>query len=233
MASSANRLLIFDFDGVLCDLALNTERTRGRIRELFERDGFESCFRPLLASIEEGVDALAEQDIERARAARKAAWQIITDDEIEAAQSRCRKKAGVDRIFERLADIPLALYSNNHQQAVLFALAAIEIDASRFVSIRGRREDASLKPSPVPIVEIIEQRSPRPEVVLVIGDHPYDIQGALAAQTAFGEDGRTPQVEPIAITTGRASAAQLADAGARLIVGSLDELCELVLGRAL
>jgi len=220
-------LVVLDMDGVLLDLGMDAERVRREIREEFASAGYASGFRPLLRSIEEGVEEVARSDVKAARRLEGRAWEIIDGEERRAA-SAARARDGVDQLLEALEGLPLAVYTNNGIEAARTALAAAGIDTARFERVFGRTGPGSLKPSPDPILEAVELCGPVGRIAM-IGDHPYDMMSAAAARERLQEAGSGTTVLSIGMRSGGPRDGELEGAGADFLAADLAEAARFVL----
>jgi phosphoglycolate phosphatase len=80
----------------------------------------------------------------------------------------------------RLAPLPLAVLSNKPEQACRTILCGLGVEAL-FVRIAGGDSFPELKPSPLPLLRIAEERGVSIGRMLMVGDSEYDIAAAHAA----------------------------------------------------
>jgi len=223
--AKSETLVIFDMDGVLLDLELETEIVRAKIVAAFAAEGIECSFRPLLRSLTEQCDALAAADPPRAKALRETAWSIIDDAETRAAR-RCRPVRGARSLVDSLAGMAMAVFTNNHAAAADVALRRAGFDPHRFAALEARRGAETLKPSAAPIIRIIDAH-PQAKRVFVIGDHPADMESAQLARVALDRRGSCCELIAIALRRSRPDP-QMERAGADFIAADLAEVGLLV-----
>ncbi|WP_428261328.1 glycosyltransferase [Haliangium sp.] len=218
-----DRVAVFDLDGVLVDLPIARERVRARIEQIAADLGVGGSFRPLLASLERAQQTLAGRDPEAAQALRDRAWAVIDDEERIAAE-RAVARPGAARLLELLsrpgARVPMALYTNNHISAARRALAVAGLSPDRFFAVEARRGPASLKPAGEPLVRIAQAAPSPPARLFFVGDHPYDVEAAVRAQTLLGTD---TTVVPLALRSDRVADADLDRPGVGLLIDRLSD----------
>lgn len=212
--------IIFDLDGTLVD----TVETRIRAwLTLFEEAG--------IAADRSGVAALIGADGKHlARAIAAAAGERLNDERAEALDKRSGE------IYERLNTDPRPLPGVRDalllldERRIRWAIGT----SSRRAQV-GRSVDALRLPHPPIIVDgsHVEHAKPAPDLLFqaaaaldvsprgcwYVGDATWDMRAAVAA-------GMTP----LGVTTGAVDASELSSAGARLVIGSLDELARLLPG---
>ncbi len=123
---------------------------------------------------------------------------------------------GVKEALEQLAGKKLAVLSNKLQRLTEAVLAAMGI-LPFFVAIRGGGTELPLKPSPEPLMALMQELNVAPGRTLMVGDKPADV---LA--------GRGAGAFTAAVTYGYGDAAALAAAAPDFLLGRLTQLTEVV-----
>ena len=228
-------LIVCDFDGVLVDLDLDTEAVRARIKDLFAAENIRGDWKPLLVSLDSACAEVALRDPVRSQDLRRHAWAIIDAEELRCAD-RCQLRPGAQAFLDRVADVPCAIFSNNHRAAIERAFARTGVDFTRFHGIVGRTGPSSIKPSAQPVLDLLdalastEAQGKRPiERIVLIGDHPYDMQSATQASAELAKRGDQRAVVAIGLPKTRSGATKLEQAGAWFIAADLDEAARLAL----
>jgi HAD superfamily hydrolase (TIGR01549 family) len=181
--------------------------------------------------LNEKLAIFAQQNAEAAAALKSRAWQIIDDAEMKAAEN-AMGRPGVQGFLERLDGLPIVLYTNNSLQCAKKALVRAGISENFFFDIYAREEPGSLKPSPDPIADAVASLGENaPGRVVMVGDHPYDMQALRAFEQAIhrgGIDGTTI-CAAIGVIKDHAAGTNLEKNGADFLVSSLDEAGDLIL----
>lgn len=178
--------LVFDFDGTLAaptlDFAvMRREALRAMAKHMDVPD------RPDLPIME--LLALTGTATEAARTARDSALRAVRDVEIEAA-TRGSLFPFVRPMLRRLGELGLsmAIVTRNCPEAVLTVFP----DVAEHSLLLTRDDVPHVKPDPDHLVRALERLKIPPEQVLMIGDHPMDIEvgqraGTFTAGVASGE----------------------------------------------
>lgn len=218
---------IFDLDGVLVDLPIERERVRRRIEAAVAAAlGAPRTLRPLLRDLDRAIAALADRDAAAAGALRQQAWDIIDDEERQAAP-RAWARPGATALLSRLGrlSVPVALYTNNARAAAMEALAVAGLEPGRFFRVEARDGAGAVKPAAEPLVRIVEAAPVFPGRAVFTGDHPYDVESAARAQDVLG-----PRVRmvPVALRNPRTPDSALHRPGFTRLVDHLDEVLPLI-----
>jgi phosphoglycolate phosphatase len=215
------RLCVFDLDGTLVDSLRDVADSlnEGLVQLAQPTRTLDEC-RYLVG---EGVPALCR------RALGEANTQLV-DRLADLVRSIYRTRvlnhtrpyAGIDTLLASLQrrGIALAVLSNKPHEMTQRVVRAFW-PAGVFAAVYGYIEEEYRKPSPVYLLRICAELSVRPEDTWVIGDTPTDVETARAA-------GATS----IGVTWGFRPRADLAAAGANVIVDTPEELASLVAGAA-
>jgi pyrophosphatase PpaX len=128
---------------------------------------------------------------------------------------------GVDRLLGELRaeGRTLAIITSKSHATVDLAFDVLPIRHHFSVVIAA--EDTELhKPDPAPVRLALERLGAGPLRACYVGDAPFDVRAAVAAG-----------ITPIGVTWGFFSEDVLRDAGAEIVVSSIDELASTLLGR--
>lgn len=210
--------VIFDLDGTLLytleDLYLATNHALGAHgmppRTIDEVRGFVgNGYRRLFAL---ACPAGTPDELQEAALATFNAYYLAHDEDHTAPYP------GIPELLVRLreAGLPLAVVSNKGDVAVHDLMDKCFPGAFRAVA--GERADVRRKPAPDTVDEVMRQLSLGPRDVVLVGDSEVDV--ATAANAGC---------DCIAVTWGYRSVEELRAAGAKVLVGSCDELAALLL----
>jgi HAD superfamily hydrolase (TIGR01549 family) len=173
------RLVVFDFDGTLCDLPVDWDALKQTLSDHFqERHRVSIDFRRLA----EGKSSVAERlGIEAVREA----VTIQEQWEIQAAQSAQIEKSISDLITELRADTKhLAVFSANTTAAIRAVLSRHNLE-DHFSLIVGCDSVTHTKPDPEGLRLILHHHNAEPSETVMIGDTDYDLLAATAADVPF------------------------------------------------
>jgi HAD superfamily hydrolase (TIGR01549 family) len=177
-------LVVFDLDGTLVQLDFTGEgmkTVRADLRGIFAEVGINQEFRPLLTTLEEALDTLAEStDTDTAERIQQRAFQCIAAMERDAV-SRQHVYDTAQPVLERVvaSDSTFAVATNNTREA-----------ATRSIADAGFPEPDYLvavddvfrpKPNPDMITELLDRIDSKPETLAMIGDRQSDAKSALSA----------------------------------------------------
>ncbi|MBL1068534.1 HAD family hydrolase [Streptomyces sp. 7-21] len=212
------RCVLFDFDGPVCHLfaARPAESVARRLRDHIEAIGASQLLTDELRATPDPQVVLLGVAAQRPGAAVvRRVEAALTSEEIAAA--------GTARPTPHAAALIAALTARGRQVAVATNNSPLAVEhyltrhslAGYFGGrIHGRTHDTSLlKPHPDTLLRALASTRTPPEHAVMIGDSPTDCLAARAADVAFLGYAPTP-----------AAAARLKDAGAPLVVRSLDEI---------
>jgi HAD superfamily hydrolase (TIGR01549 family) len=173
------RLVVFDFDGTLCDLPVDWSALKQTLSDHFQqRHGASIDFRKLA----EGKSSVAEQlGIEAAREAAiiQQRW------EIQATESAHIEKNISTLITKLRADAKLlAVFSANTTAAIRAVLSRHDLE-KHFSLIVGCDSVTHTKPDPEGLRLILRHHNAPPSETVMIGDTDYDLLAASAVNVPF------------------------------------------------
>lgn len=203
--------IIFDFDGTLAELNLDFGLMARRVEELARREGFAGPWPSgyLLEVVELVSDRMGDGFAGRAE-------RVIEAVELEAA--------GRGRLFPftrpllaqgRERGLCLGVVSRNCGAAIRHLLP----EADQLDAFLPRERAPKPKPHPDQIWDACRQMGLDPGRAAMVGDHPTDMQAAVAAGCLA-----------VGVTSGRVDAAGLREAGAAVVLPDAGEILE-ALGR--
>jgi phosphoglycolate phosphatase-like HAD superfamily hydrolase len=217
-------VVILDLDGVLVDLHLDGARVRGAVNSILAPEGMSVDGQGLLSGIAAACAELGARDVEAGARLAARLWAVIDEEEMRCAPT-CSIHSGAQALLQRLAGVPVALYTNNHHAAALAALAAVGIDPARFFTIQARAGAVSIKPAAAPVLAILAApEAASAERVFLVGDHPADMGSALAARQAAPG----PLIVAIGHAHCMAEVPRLEAAGADFVVIEVSEAADLI-----
>ena len=212
------KLIIFDFDGTLCDtrrniiiafratmerlgLDMRDEETCGATIGLTLRDGFKSMY-PALdnAAIDNCVDTYRQIFAER----RKELMPDLFPNVKETLEELHRRGYRLTIASSRLTD-SLLLFMRHHSIEGLFEYVV------------GSDSVENHKPHPEPVVKTLNALDVAPSEAIVVGDMPVDV---LMAHNA--------EVRAIAVEYGNATRAELTESQAEWIIDDFRELLTII-----
>ena len=212
------KLIIFDFDGTLCDtrrniiiafratmerlgLDMRDEETCGATIGLTLRDGFKSMY-PALdnAAIDNCVDTYRQIFAER----RKELMPDLFPNVKETLEELHRRGHRLTIASSRLTD-SLLLFMRHHSIEGLFEYVV------------GSDSVENHKPHPEPVVKTLNALGVAPSEAIVVGDMPVDV---LMAHNA--------EVSSIAVEYGNATRAELTESQAEWIIDDFRELLTII-----
>ena len=212
------KLIIFDFDGTLCDtrcniiiafratmerlgLDMRDEETCGATIGLTLRDGFKSMY-PALdnAAIDNCVDTYRQIFAER----RKELMPDLFPNVKETLEELHRRGHRLTIASSRLTD-SLLLFMRHHSIEGLFEYVV------------GSDSVENHKPHPEPVVKTLNALGVAPSEAIVVGDMPVDV---LMAHNA--------EVRAIAVEYGNATRAELTESQAEWIIDDFRELLTII-----
>ena len=212
------KLIIFDFDGTLCDtrrniiiafratmerlgLDMRDEQTCGATIGLTLRDGFKSMY-PALdnSAIDNCVDTYRQIFAER----RKELMPDLFPHVKETLEELHRRGHRLTIASSRLTD-SLLLFMRHHSIEGLFEYVV------------GSDSVENHKPHPEPVVKTLNALNVAPSEAIVVGDMPVDV---LMAHNA--------EVRAIAVEYGNATRAELTESQAEWIIDDFRELLTII-----
>ena len=212
------KLIIFDFDGTLCDtrrniiiafratmerlgLDMRDEETCGATIGLTLRDGFKSMY-PALdnAAIDNCVDTYRQIFAER----RKELMPDLFPNVKKTLEELHRRGHRLTIASSRLTD-SLLLFMRHHSIEGLFEYVV------------GSDSVENHKPHPEPVVKTLNALDVAPSEAIVVGDMPVDV---LMAHNA--------EVRAIAVEYGNATRAELTESQAEWIIDDFRELLTII-----
>lgn len=206
--------VVFDLDGTLVDTV--ERRIEAWMRVFAEEE--------ILVDRREVAELIGADGKRLARVIAKAARVSMDDDRAERVDRRSgelydelniepQPLAGAHRLLEALEKAPIrwAVATSSRRDQTTASIAALRLDDAPRV-VDGTHV-AHAKPAPDLLLRAAEELDVAPERAWYVGDATWDMLAAAAAG-----------MPAIGVTTGAVGAEALRDAGARLVVATLDEL---------
>jgi phosphoglycolate phosphatase len=195
------RALIFDFDGTLAELNIDFAAMRAEVEVLARALGLGGPWPGegyLLEQVAEVAARLGNGFAQRA-------GQLIMDRELAAARQG-RLFAFTRQLLEqaRAQGLGLAIISRNCGPAIRMVFPQIDYSCDVFLP---RETVTHTKPHPGHPLAALERLGLTPAQAVLIGDHPTDVQTALAAGCL-----------PVGVASGRVNQDDLRAAGAVLVL---------------
>jgi phosphoglycolate phosphatase len=179
--------ILFDLDGTLVDSlpdltdAVNHMLTRFDRPTLTESEVQQLVGKGARNLVQRALDTTSPEKVERGLAA------FTSFNEIHIAD-KSRLYPGVEELLQRLFanGIRMAVISNKNESLSRLILNALNI-ADYFTVIAGGDTFAEMKPSPLPLLKVIEGFGCKPAQTIMVGDSINDIQaGNRAGITTIG-----------------------------------------------
>jgi phosphoglycolate phosphatase-like HAD superfamily hydrolase len=206
------------------DLHLDGAGVRREVNGILAPEGMSVDGQGLLSGIAAACAEIGARDAETGARLAARLWAVIDEDETRCAPT-CSIHPGARALLQRLAGLPVALYTNNHHAAARIALRAVGIDPTRFFAIQARTGGASIKPAAAPVLAILaEPEAAGAERVFLVGDHAADMGSALAARQAAPG----PVIVAIGHAHSMAEVPRLEAAGADFVVSEVSEAADLI-----
>ncbi|MBQ8366796.1 MAG: HAD family hydrolase [Alistipes sp.] len=212
------RLIIFDFDGTLCDtrqniikafratmdalgLPLRSEAACGATIGLTLRDGFAELY-----------PALSDAEVEHAVATYRRIFAEHREEYMPALF------AGVSDVLDKLHSdgYTLAIATSRLTDSLMLFMREHNIDCY-FTYVVGSDSVEHHKPAPDPANKILATLGFKPSEAIVVGDMPVDV---LMAHNA--------DIKAVGVTYGNATRAELIAADADYIIDDIRELLPIV-----
>lgn len=166
-------VVLFDFDGPLCDLFSHTpaHKVARHLESLIGRE----------IATNDPLEVL-RQSAPSGRAAVGIVEDALIDAEITAAHHGTVTPGGVEAVEAALAaDMPVGVVSNNSREAVSLFLERVNLTSEVWPVIgRARYSPMKMKPSPWPLGTAMRKLGQPPEQALYVGDSLSDIEAAHA-----------------------------------------------------
>lgn len=195
------RALIFDFDGTLAELNIDFAAMRAEVEVLARGLGLAGPW-PGQGYLLEQVDLVAQR---LGDGFARRAGQLIMERELAAArQGRLFAFTRELLAQARARGYGLAIISRNCGPAIRLVFPQVDQACDVFLP---RETVAQTKPHPGHPLEALKRLGLPPREAALIGDHPTDLQAALAAGCL-----------PVGVASGRVPMAQLWQAGAALVL---------------
>jgi phosphoglycolate phosphatase len=203
------KLLMFDLDGTLVNTAADITNA---LNYAIEPHGIEKLtVERTISMVGEGITRLVEKLLGEER---KPIMQDVLDRFLDYYSAHLLDHSlpypGVRETLERLAAYKKAVISNKREGLSRRLLEELQLSYF-FDAVLGSDSVDERKPSPKPLIHLMEIFAARPEEAVIIGDSQYDIQAGKAAG-----------VRTIAATYGYRDKRFLT--AADLMIGKIDEL---------
>ncbi len=172
-------LIIFDLDGTLIDTASDiTHALNYSVQPYLRRD---ITVEETIKLVGEGITRLIEKLLGQDRAelgpvVQERFLQYYTEHLYDYSQPY----PGVRETLEELHGYKKAVLSNKREVLSRRLLDALKL-SSHFDIILGSNSVEEKKPSPRPVVQILEMLSLRPENAVMVGDSDYDVEAGRRA----------------------------------------------------
>ncbi|MFQ5977090.1 MAG: HAD family hydrolase [Candidatus Heimdallarchaeota archaeon] len=216
MINSQFKMILLDIDGTLLNYRVDWEKMRKNLRQFFlENYGIDEYFKPVLQKIDHSLLYLHEKKNYSANEisqARKQAFLIVKDADLEGAHSSVAIQGSHEAIhFLRGKGMKISIFTRNEAESTHIALEKCGFRQDWFACISCRNKDKHpVKPDPYQIQVLLRKFGLEPTELLVVGDHPYDMQAATKAGSPA-----------IGVLTGIADKKTLLEAGASDVIDSI------------
>ena len=210
--------VLFDLDGTLVD---SEPQIRAALAATLEHAGFDAALvagRPIIGP---PIEELIAELTGGTGAEVTAIFESYVERYLRDYAPRLEPFGGAEELLSALAGrgLPLALVTNKHERPAQQILEFLGW-GDRFAAVVGADSVARGKPAPDAAIEALRQLDARPHEAAIVGDTRYDIECGRDAGLLM----------TIGVSTGPASAEELAAAGATYVAESLAEVERLLLG---
>lgn len=204
-------LLIFDLDGTLVDTRQDLTNSVNFVRAQFGRPPLELT--DVMSFVGEGLQKLMERTLPTQHAQQLAeAIKIFSDHYREHCLDFSTLYGGALAVLDHFRKKKMAVISNKPDEFTLAILKGLGVDRY-FNIILGGDSQPQLKPSPAPILYILEKLNVQPSRAVIIGDGATDI-----------ESGKRAGIHTCAVTYGYRDRKVLAQAEPRFFIEKLIQL---------
>ncbi|NIO04304.1 MAG: HAD-IA family hydrolase [Proteobacteria bacterium] len=211
--------VVFDYDGTLVQLNIDFDAMRRGVERLLEtrridRTPFTGLY--VLETIDKAAGMLSQEDREAGRSLYRAAIDLVTELELQAA----KKGKILNGVVEVLCDlknlgIKVGIITRNCEQAVRVSFPHIEELCDIFIP---RDHVAQVKPHPAHLTLALEKMAVKnPRDCLMVGDHVLDI-----------EAGKRIGMKTAGVLTGHTTSQQFVEAEADFILQDATAVLECI-----
>jgi phosphoglycolate phosphatase len=211
------RAVVFDFDGTLATCPYDFQKMRRAVLAAVVEHGIDPvkvANLGLLETVETGATLLGEDQL-RSAAFREDAMARLGTIEMEAAVLT-RLLPGVVEALGRLraAGYQLGIVTRNSVTAVKMIIGDARLP---FDAMLCREDVRNPKPHPAHVLQMLHLLASAPEMALMVGDHPMDI-----------EMGQAAGMRTVAVPTGQSSREELSAVNPDLLVNDVVELAGML-----
>ena len=209
------KLVLFDIEQTLIQTDTNFEEVREKLKILFVNKGLSKdfYFKPVLAKINEAVDILYKNHlIKNPNILKNKALNIIKNAEVNSVKSSSLIK-GAKEVLEYFhnKNIMIGIFSRTSITAINKHISKYNLGP--FQIIVGRETVSNPKPAAEGIIYAMNKLKVKPQQIIVVGDHPYDI-----------EAGKIVGTFTVGLLGGIGSRDSLTNNGADIVLNSISEL---------
>ena len=176
------KLIIFDLDGTLVDSRPDIMHAVNHAIALHAIDPVDIAETTELVG--EGAIRLMEKLLKKRKVSLDISALVDRFESYYSAHhvSHTVVYPGVPETLRLLRDYRKAIVSNKFRSISLQVLEKLEL-SQHFDEVAGVDTFPERKPSPLPVLRMVERFSARPEDTVIVGDSMYDIQAGRAAGT--------------------------------------------------
>ncbi len=208
--------VVFDLDGTLADTLADIADSTNRVLAARGLPTHERAAYRLFVG--EGVTRLVARVLPRdAQHLADEVASAFKEDYAEHLVKETRPYAGIPELVEALVArrLPIAVLSNKPDWATRKVVRALFPNVP-FAAVVGFREEVPRKPDPTAALAIAEELGVSPERCALVGDTATDMKTAVAAG-----------MMPVGVLWGFRERAEIASAGARVLLETPSQLLEL------
>ncbi|MBI5847120.1 MAG: HAD-IA family hydrolase [Nitrospirae bacterium] len=210
------KLIIFDLDGTLVDSSIDLTNALNYAIEPYALEKLTEAQTKRLVG--EGITKLLENLLGPERLAMHAPTLVRFMDYYSShLLDHTAPYPGVAETLANLRNYKKAVISNKREALSTEVLQGLGL-LQHFDAVLGSDSTGQKKPSPMPLLKVMQMLSVGPEETVIIGDSNFDIEAGKAAGTVT-----------CAVTYGYRDAALLQDAD--FIIDTFPEILEIVAGR--
>jgi len=217
LSERAFELIVFDFDGTLVRIPIDYERAKRSLKGFFESNGVPIRSNLLITMLEEGVSEIGKGDAKTAELALKAAYGILGECEMEAADE-AKEIQGARQVLDAVSGhgLRMALVTRNGSKMVHSVLERLGL--KKYFEIIVTRDDVrKMKPEPDGLENVVGAAGVKKESMLSVGDHIYDIIAA-----------RRCGISAIGVSSEEATRRQFLENGATAVIRDIRDLTKAI-----
>jgi HAD superfamily hydrolase (TIGR01509 family) len=164
--------ILFDFDGTIFELKTDYSRMRKRLKKYFESFGIKKEFNPIIEKINESLEEI--HDKTKVDAIRKAAYEIIEDEELKAEQKAILREGASGILNYTSKKYRCCIVSRNGRKIIIRLLNKYKLPAPAVIV--AREDTEKLKPAKEHLEKALSMLNMEPHQCILVGDSIHDVK---------------------------------------------------------